>query len=302
MRLPRRPIRATIIAAITVVIGLVTTLTAAPATAQPVGVNAGNPYQRGPDPTIAMIEATHGPFATASASVPAGHGFNGGTVYYPTDTSLGTWGAVAIVPGYTALFANEEAWMGPWLSSFGFVVIGIETNSRTDFDVARGTELLAALNYLTTQSPVRSRVDPNRLSVLGHSMGGGGVVYATEHQPSLKAAVALAPFSPSQNMSTDKVPTMVIGGQKDTVVTPTYLSGLYATLPKTTQSDFVQIAGASHIYYTHPNNVEMKVLIPWLKIFLDNDTRYTQFLCPKLPDPTTISEYLPKCPYVPRAR
>lgn len=28
-----------------------------------------------------MIEATHGPFATAQMSVPTGHGFNGETVY-----------------------------------------------------------------------------------------------------------------------------------------------------------------------------------------------------------------------------
>ncbi|WP_308190815.1 alpha/beta hydrolase, partial [Streptomyces sp. HPF1205] len=193
---------------------------------------------------------------------------------------MGTWGAVAIVPGYTALFANEEAWMGPWLSSFGFVVIGIETNSRTDYDTARGTELLAALDYLTQKSPVKDRVDPSRLSVIGHSMGGGGVVYATEHRPSLKAAVALAPFSPSQNMSTDTVPTMVMGGQNDTVVTPSYLDGLYATMPASTQSDFVQIAGADHVWYTHPETLEMRILIPWLKTFVDNDTRYTQFLCP----------------------
>jgi dienelactone hydrolase len=246
-----------------------------------------------------MIESSHGPFATASVSVAPGNGFNGGMIYYPTDTSLGTWGALAIVPGYTALFANEEAWMGPWLASFGFVVIGVETNSRTDFDTARGTQLLAALDYLTTKSPVRDRVDPNRLSVLGHSMGGGGVVYATEHRPSLKAAVALAPFSPSQNLSTDTVPTMVIGGQNDTVVTPSYVDSLYATMPASTPSDFAQIAGADHVYYTHPNNVEMKLLIPWLKIFVDDDTRYTQFLCPTLPDPSTISAYRPKCPYVP---
>ncbi|HEU5354881.1 MAG TPA: hypothetical protein VFU65_10485 [Actinocrinis sp.] len=43
----------------------------------------------------------------------------------------------------------------------------------------------------------------------------------------------------------------------------------------------------------------MNLLIPWLKIFLDNDTRYEQFLCPRLPDPSTISIYHPKCPYVP---
>nr|WSX72819.1 cellulose binding domain-containing protein [Streptomyces sp. NBC_00899]WSX81113.1 cellulose binding domain-containing protein [Streptomyces sp. NBC_00899] len=260
---------------------------------------ADNPYQRGPDPTLAGVAASRGPFATAQMSVAPGNGFNGGTVYYPTDTSAGTWGAVAIVPGYTALFADEEAWMGPWLSSFGFVVIGIETNSRTDYDAARGTQLLAALDYLTQRSPVRDRVDTSRLSVIGHSMGGGGVVYASEHRPSLKAAVALAPFSPSQNMSTDQVPTMVMAGQNDTVVTPSYLDGLYATMPAATQSDFVQIAGADHVYYTHPQSTEMRLLIPWLKIFVDNDTRYTQFLCPSLADPSGISIYHSKCPYVP---
>lgn len=100
-------------------------------------------------------------------------------------------------------------------------------------------------------------------------------------------------------MSTDHVPTLVIGGQNDTVVTPSYLSGLYATMPASTQSAFAQIAGADHVYYTHPNNVEMKLIIPWLKTFLDSDTRYTQFLCPTLPDPSTISVYQSKCPYVP---
>jgi predicted dienelactone hydrolase len=73
--------------------------------------------------------------------------------------------------------------MGPWLSPFGFVVIGVETNSRTDFDTARGTQLLAALDYLTRQSPVRDRVDPGRLSVIGHSMGGGSAISASERRP-----------------------------------------------------------------------------------------------------------------------
>jgi pimeloyl-ACP methyl ester carboxylesterase len=189
--------------------------------------------------------------------------------------------------------------MGPWLSSFGFVVIGVETNSRTDYDTARSTQLLTALDYLTGQSPVRDRVDPNRLAVIGHSMGGGGVISASERRPSLKAAIALAPYSPSQNLATDQVPTMVISGQNDTMVTPSYLDGLYATMPATTQSAFLQIAGADHVYYTRPNNTEMKVLIPWLKTFVDDDARYTQFLCPTLADPAGISIYRGKCPYVP---
>lgn len=299
------PVRAVIAAVAAVVAVIAVVFAVGPASAQQApgsaAPNAVTPdgTQRGPDPTIQSIEATRGTFATAQMNVAPGNGFNGGVIYYPTDTSQGTWGTLAIVPGYTALCANEEAWMGPWLSSFGFVVICIETNSRTDYDVARGQELLAALNWLTTASPVKNEIDPNRLAVIGHSMGGGGVVYATEHQPSLRAAVAMAPFSPSQNMSTDHVPTLVIGGQNDTVVTPSYLSGLYATMPTATQSAFAQIAGADHVYYTHPNNVEMKLIIPWLKVFLDSDTRYEQFLCPTLPDPSTISIYQAKCPYVP---
>ena len=100
-------------------------------------------------------------------------------------------------------------------------------------------------------------------------------------------------------MAGDHVPTLVLGGQNDPTVTPSYLSGLYATLPASTQSEFAQIAGADHVYYTRPNNVEMKLIIPWLKIFVDSDTRYEQFLCPTLPDPSTISIYQPKCPYAP---
>jgi dienelactone hydrolase len=261
---------------------------------------ADNPYQRGPDPTVASVAATRGTFATAQLTVPAGNGFGGGYIYYPTDTSLGTWGAVAIVPGYSALFANEEAWMGPWLASFGFVVIGVETITRNDGADARATELLAALDYLTRQSAVRDRVDPTRLAVMGHSAGGAGTILASERRSSLKAAVGLAPGTPgSLSMSTDQVPTMVIGGQSDPTVTPSYLDNLYATLPATTQSDFVQIADADHLFFTRANNTEMKVLIPWLKIFLDNDTRYTTFLCPSLADPGGISLYRSKCPYVP---
>jgi dienelactone hydrolase len=262
----------------------------------------GNPYQRGPDPTLAGVAAPRGTFATAQLSVPPGNGFNGGMIYYPTDTSLGTWGAVAIVPGYTARFADEEAWMGHWLASFGFVVIGIETNSRTDLDAARGAQLLAGLDYLTQKSPVRDRVDPTRLSVVGHSMGGGGALVAAERRPSLKAAVGLTPFKPSGNLATDRVPTMIMGGAKDTTVTPSYLDGLYATLPTATESAYVQLSGAGHLFPTKPSTLEMRILIPWLKTFVDNDTRYARFLCPTLADPAGTSKYRSTCPYVPAGR
>ncbi|MBN1171866.1 MAG: dienelactone hydrolase family protein, partial [Micromonosporaceae bacterium] len=282
-------------AAVTVLLGLAGVTLAREARA------ADNPYQRGPDPTVASVAATNGPFATAQLNVPSGNGFNGGTIYYPTDTSLGTWGAVAIVPGYTARFANEEAWMGPRLASFGFVVIGVETNSTTDWDTARGTQLLAALDYLTQKSSVRDRVDASRLAVIGHSMGGGGVVYAASQRPSLKAAIGLAPYAPSGNLSNVKVPMLIQGGQNDTVVTPSYLDGLYPTLPSSTPGAYVQYSGADHLFWTKANNIELRTQIPWLKIFLDNDTRYTQFMCPTLKDTASVAKYSAKCSLIPSA-
>ncbi|MBN2738873.1 MAG: hypothetical protein JXR70_17965, partial [Spirochaetales bacterium] len=129
-------------------------------TAEPTPTPENSGFQRGPDPSLASISANRGTFATAQITVPRGNGFGGGFIYYPTDTSLGTWAAVAICPGYSAKFANEEAWMGPWLSSFGFVVIGIETNNTTDLFEPRAVQLLAALDYLTQKSEVKDRVDP----------------------------------------------------------------------------------------------------------------------------------------------
>ncbi|GFJ81874.1 poly(ethylene terephthalate) hydrolase family protein [Phytohabitans houttuyneae] len=262
---------------------------------------ADNPYQRGPDPTRTSVAAVNGPFANTSVSVPTGYGFNGGRIYYPTDTSQGTFGAIAISPGYTALFSAELAWMGPWLASHGFVVIGIETNSRNDFDTARGTQLLAALDYLTQQSPVRDRVDPNRLAVSGHSMGGGGALSAAIRRSSLKAVVGIAPYSPSSNLANDRVPTMVFSGQADTVVTPSYATGLYNSLPATTESVYLEVAGADHGFMVGRSNpVMIRTMLPFVKMFIDNDTRYSQFLCPLL-DSSGVVTYRSTCPLLPPA-
>ena len=53
-------------------------------------------------------------------------GFGGGQIYYPTDTTQGTFGAVAVVPGFLMPW-ESMAWLGPRLASHGFVVIGIQT-------------------------------------------------------------------------------------------------------------------------------------------------------------------------------
>ena len=271
-----------------IVIGL-TVFTAGPAVA------AENPYQRGPDPTKESVAASRGTFATASMAVPE---FRKGVVYYPTDTSQGTFGAIAFIPGYNGSWAALE-WTGPWLASFGFVVIGFEAVNPGDGDTARGTQLLSALDYLTQRSLVRDRIDPNRQAVIGHSMGGGGAMSAASRRPSLKTAIGLAPAIFNTNMTTMRVPSMLMAGQNDTTVTPSYTKNFYHQIPASTEKAYLELTGAGHGFPSWtPNSVMMRKIIPWFKLFLDNDVRYSQFLCP-LMDPTGINGYMSTCPLIP---
>ncbi|WP_083802218.1 dienelactone hydrolase family protein, partial [Micromonospora sp. ATCC 39149] len=259
---------------------------------------AANPYERGPAPTVASIEATTGPFATAQLTVArsAVTGFGGGTVWYPTSTAEGTFGAVAISPGFTNS-QSTVAWLGPRLASQGFVVVTIDTLSVFDQPASRGTQLLAALDYLVGTSAVRSRIDRNRLAVMGHSMGGGGSLSAANTRPALQAAIPLAGWHTVKKWSGVRVPTLVVGAENDTVApVASHSEPFYTSLPATLDKAYLELNAAGHSAPTSSNVTVAKYSISWLKRFVDDDTRYEQFLCPA-PRDATIEEYRDTCPH-----
>lgn len=259
---------------------------------------AANPYERGPAPTVASIEATRGPFtiATSTVSRSTATGFGGGTIYYPTTTSAGTFGAVAISPGYFGT-QSSISWYGSRLASQGFVIITIDTFSIFDEPDSRGTQLLAALDYLTQRSTARNRIDATRLAVMGHSMGGGGSLAAAATRPQLQAAIPLTPYHDKSDWSAVRVPTLVIGAENDTTAPVTsYAEPFYTSLPSTLDKAYLELNNAGHSAPTSSNVTIAKYSISWLKRFIDNDTRYEQFLCPA-PSGTTIEEYRDTCPH-----
>ncbi|QWF83282.1 alpha/beta hydrolase family protein [Amycolatopsis sp. CA-230715] len=257
---------------------------------------ADNPYQRGPDPTMGSIEADRGPFAVTQAPVPAGDGFGGGTVTYPNDTSQGTFGAVAIAPG----FLEPEpllGWLGPRLASQGFVVLTIATNSLVDFPTARADQLLAGLKFLAEKSPAKDRIDKSRLAVMGISMGGGGTLEAAERDPALKAAIPIVPWDIGRSFSGVRTPTLVVAGQGDIIApTPMHAKAFYDSLSPGLNKAYVEIAGGGHFGPPLPNVPTAKYSISWLKRFVDDDTRYEQFLCPIPKDPQA-SAFEGNCPH-----
>ncbi|MFC7309188.1 alpha/beta hydrolase family protein [Streptomyces monticola] len=260
---------------------------------------AENPYERGPDPTPSSIEAVRGHYSVSQTSVSSlsVSGFGGGTVYYPTSTADGTFGAVAISPGYTAT-QSSISWLGPRLASQGFVVFTIDTLTTLDQPDSRGRQLLLALDYLTQRSSVRGRIDSTRLGVMGHSMGGGGTLEAAKSRPSLQAAIPLTGWNIDKSWPEIKTPTLIVGADGDSIApVSSHSEPFYSSLPSTLDRAYLELNNASHFTPNTSNTTIAKYSISWLKRFIDNDTRYEQFLCP-LPRPsTTIEEYRGNCPH-----
>lgn len=264
------------------VVRLLATATAMAALATGALVGTGAPAladEIGQAPTSANITG-NGSFATASVSISSTvTGFGGGVAYYPTAT--GTYPVIAASPGFTARWSSIS-WIGPRLASWGFVVVGIETNSTLDQPASRGNQLLAALNWAVNSSPtaVRSRVDGSRRGVAGHSMGGGGTLEALAADTSglVKAGVPLAPWDTDKTWNNVSEPVMIVGGQNDTVApVATHSIPFYNSLagPK----GYVELAGASHFFPQSVNPTASRALVAWFKRWLNNDTRFSPFTC-----------------------
>ena len=253
--------------------------------------------QKGPEPTEELVRSQRGPFSTAKAAVPAGSapGFNKGTLYYPTDTSQGAYGAVAVIPGFVEGEATQ-AWFGPALASHGFVVFTLETSGLFDFPDQRANQLLAALDWLVASSPVKDRVDPARLAVMGHSMGGGGTLSAASHRPSIKTVIALTPWHMTKSFPQIQAPTLIVGASSDFIAPASgHAEPMYQQLTSPEERAYVKLSG-SHFVTNSYSAATMRFVLPWLKRFLDDDTRYSPFVCPGPAKDSTFIEYRNTCP------
>lgn len=270
------------------------------------GNGGGSSYQRGPDPSVSFLEADRGQYSVRTSRVSGlVSGFGGGTIHYPTGTT-GTMAAVVVIPGFVSAESSID-WWGPKLASYGFVVMTIDTNTGFDQPPSRARQINNALDYLISQnsrstSPVRGMIDTNRLGVVGWSMGGGGTLRVAS-EGRIKAAIPLAPWDTSSYYaSRAQAPTLIFACQAD-VIAPVFqhASPFYNSLPSNIDKAFVEINGGSHfcanggsIY----NDVLGRLGVSWMKLHLDEDNRYKQFLCgPNHTSDFQISGYRGNCPY-----
>ena len=196
--------------------------------------------------------------------------FAGAIVFYPLTLSFDPPnGAVAFVPGFKAS-ASAYEWWGPALASLGYSVFILETNTPTDALAARADALIAAVDFIKAENqnpdtPVAKKVDPEKIAIMGHSMGGGAsLVAATQMGDNIKAVIPLALYccelgqSFSGDYSSLMVPAMIIASAEDEVAPPAdHAKLLYESVGGS--KTYVEFASGNHSFVS--NSGEQKAAL-----------------------------------------
>jgi dienelactone hydrolase len=249
---------------------------------------------RGGDPSVESA-STPGPFDVdiITTGLRDGPGYGTQTLHVPADAEP-PFASVVVVPGFVSPESSIQAW-GPFLASHGIVTLTIGTNAPGDLPDVRARALLDGIQTLRAEnersgSPLEGQMALDRFGVMGWSMGGGGTLIAANGNPELRAAVSLAAWSPGVQFSQDQVPTLMLAGSADPLAGG-QSQGFFDSIPETTPKMLFEVAGGAHDIANNPRSADGEIGrygLSWLKVFLEGDERYRQFL---LQEPTRSSEF-----------
>lgn len=122
--------------------------------------------------------------------------------------------SLTMIPGYILPRKTIE-WLAPIVASHGFVVMVMDARTIFDYPSPRAAAMGKALSFLTDASPAKDVVDPDRLGIWGHSMGGGAALETASKLPNVKAAIAVNPWHETKSFPSITQPTLVITGSYD---------------------------------------------------------------------------------------
>ena len=249
-------------------------------------MSAAGPSSTGA-PTVEAL-STDGVYVVATyTEFPDVPEFGAATIYYPVDAPAAV-GGVAISPGFTERQAHIN-WWGPRLASHGFAVLIFDTNDPRDPPGARANALSAAVRTLRAEntregSPLYGRLDPGKLAIMGHSMGGGGALIAANALGGeIQAAIPFTPWQPGGVFDRVTAPTLVIAGSNDAVApSDQHAWPHFQSLPVGTPRVYLEIADGDHFIANTGRGEDLATIgrygIAWLKLYLEGDERYRTFL------------------------
>jgi len=217
-------------------------------------------------------------------------GYSSARVSYPCGLSKASYPSTTLTGGYTNT-KEQMYWLANHLTSHGYIVITMTPNNIYGTPPVWQTAHKAGITKLKaentrTTSPIYNKVNVNKLSLSGFSMGGGGTLLAAADLKSeIKTAIPLAPYlgTSSPNYSSINAKTLIQAGSNDTVSYPSTVASYYQSLPTSISRALATFNGASHLDWIDTGNktqqARFKTLITsWMKVYLDGDSEYFTYL------------------------
>lgn len=223
---------------------------------------------------------------------PGSDAFASAMVFYPLTLSFDPPnGAVAFVPGYQGQPQNYE-WWGPVLASVGYSVFILETNTVTDSLAQRADALTAAVEFIKSEnqnpdSPVANKIDPEKIAIMGHSLGGGATLAAAAALgDEIAAAIPLALYccelgqSFEGDYSNVSAPTLVIAAAQDEIApVEQHAKLLYDSIGG--EKIYMEMTEGDHMLVTNSGsdkNTLGRFVVAFLKVHLDGRDNLVQHI------------------------
>jgi triacylglycerol lipase len=208
--------------------------------------------------------------------------YRGLTAYYPTN-GTGPYVVVLIHPWLNTAASLMGSW-GTFLASHGYVGVTVSPPSDSDFPDIRANALWAAVATMkvenTRSGSALNGKSSNCFVVMGHSMGGGGSLLASNaHLNDIQGAIGLNPWQSSGNFSKIVSPTLILTGQNDDAASPAqHGRAHYNSIPATTTKQYVEASGGNHQSAFSPRGRTGRYALSWIKYTIDGDARYRPLL------------------------
>lgn len=234
--------------------------------------------------------AAPGPFALCSYkdSLDAA-GYASARLSYPCNAAETSLPAVTLTGGLTNV-KEQMYWLADHLTSHGYIVLTVTPNNvfggvRYWEDAHRDAFATLLRENRRQESPVAFRIDEKRISLVGYSNGGAGVLgVARELGSSVNNVIAMAPyFSPvaTPDFSALTATTLILQGSLDTTTLPQVARKLHEGLPANADRLYAQFKWVTHFDWIALGRFHNKfkmVITAWLERTQRQSTAYEGYL------------------------
>ena len=208
-----------------------------------------------------------------------GPNYSNGKVYFPANSN-DNLPIIVMIPGFISYISSIEEW-GPYLASYGFVVMFVNVNSIFQDPYSRADAIVDGITTIKLEnerpnSPLYGKLNLDGLAVGGWSMGGGGAQIASQLDESISAVVALSAWLPNASIANGNiVPVLFLSGQFDATATNSFHTNLhYDNTPSEIDKLLFEVSGGSHYTVCSPyNDLDMANKARyWIEQYVNNDS------------------------------